>query len=135
MTLRAFACHPEYRHYKEAYRAGELLASRFFKPNVYNTYKAADNWVRFQYPFWWNNLIMGLDSLSLIGFTPEHPRVAKGLDWFIDNQCDDGLWDNSYKKSAKKIDTGKAREDRQWITYAICNVFKRYYGETEQVNR
>lgn len=131
MTLRALACHPEYRHHKKAYKAGELLTSRFFKHNVYNTYKAADNWVRFQYPFWWNNLLMGLDSLSLIGFTPRHPRVTKGLEWFIENQRDDGLWDSSYKKSAKKINTEKAREDRHWISYAICTVFKRFYGKPE----
>ena len=134
MTLRAFACHPEYRRHKEAYNAGELLASRFFKPNVYNTYRAADNWVRFQYPFWWNNLLMGLDSLSLLGFSREHPRVAEGLRWFIENQCNDGLWDSSYKRNVKRIDTEKAREDRQWITYAVCNVFKRFY-EKPNYNR
>ena len=128
MTLRAFACHPEYKHRKEALRAGELLSSRFFKPNVYNTYKAADNWVRFQYPFWWNNLLMALDSLSLMGFKSEHPMVAEALDWFIDHQSDDGLWENSYKKNAKKIDTDKGKEGREWISYALCIIFKRLYG-------
>ena len=128
MTLRAFACHPEYRNREEAKRAGELLASRFFKANVYNTYKAADNWVRFQYPFWWNNLLMALDSLSLIGFTPEHARVKEALDWFVEHQSDDGLWEDSYKKSAKRIDTERARKGRQWISLAICRVLKRIYG-------
>lgn len=127
MTLRAFACHQEYRNHKAASRAGELLTSRFFKPNVYNTYKAADNWVRFQYPFWWNNLLMGLDSLSLIGFSREHYGVIMGFDWFVENQCEDGLWDANYKKNAKKIDSEKAREEREWISYATCIVFKRFY--------
>lgn len=128
MTLRAFACHKEYKHYEEPKRAGELLASRFFKPNIYNTYKAADNWIRFQYPFWWNNLLMALDSLSLMGFTSKHTKVTEALDWFIQHQSDDGLWENSYKKTAKKIDTEKARESRQWVSLAICRVFKRIYG-------
>lgn len=128
MTLRAFACHPEYSNREEPRRAGELLASRFFKANVYNTYKAADNWVRFQYPFWWNNLLMAVDSLSLMGFKDEHPKVAEALDWFAEHQSDDGLWENSYRRNAKRIDTERSREGRQWVSLAICRVFKRIYG-------
>ena len=128
MTLRAFACHPEYRHRDEPRRAGELLATRFFKANVYNTYKAADNWVRFQYPFWWNSLLGALDSLSKLGFRADHPKVREALEWFIEHQSDDGLWENSYRKNAKKIDTERAREGRQWVSLAICRVFKRIYG-------
>ena len=131
MTLRAFACHPEYKYRDETKRAGELLASRFFKPNVYNTYKAADNWVRFQYPFWWNNLLMALDSLSRIGFTAEHMKVQEACNWFIENQSSDGLWESSYKKNAKKIDTEKAREERQWISLAVCRVLKRIFIQAQ----
>lgn len=128
MTLRAFACHPAYRHSEEARRAGELLTTRFFKPNVYSTYKTADNWVKFQYPFWWNNLLMALDSLSLMVFTSEHAKVAEALNWFVEHQSDDGLWENSYRKKAKRIDTERAREGRQWVSLAICIVFERIYG-------
>ena len=128
MTLRAFACHPEYMHTAEARAVGELLATRFFKPNVYSSYKAADNWVRFQYPFWWNNLVMALDSLSMIGFTRDHPRVMEALHWLIEHQSEDGLWENSYRRSAKKIDTERAREARHWVTLAICRVLKRFLG-------
>ncbi len=128
MTLRAFACHLEYRHRDEPKRAGELLATRFFKSNVYNTYKAADNWVRFQYPFWWNSLLGALDSLSRLGFRADHPKVREALDWFIEHQSDDGLWENSYRKNAKRIDTKGAREGRQWVSLAICQVLKRFYG-------
>ena len=127
MTLRAFACHPEYRHREEPRRAGELLSSRFFEANVYNTYKAADNWVRFQYPFWWNNLLMAVDSLSRLGFKDEHPKVAEALNWFATHQRGDGLWEDSYKKGAKRVDTERAREGRQWISLAICRVFKRIF--------
>jgi len=107
MTLRALACHPEYQISDEALKAGKHFASRFFKANNYNTYKAPDNWVRFQYPYWWNNLLGALDSLSRIGFTYEYPKVKEALDWFIEHQKIDGLWDDNYKKNAKKIDTEK----------------------------
>jgi hypothetical protein len=56
MVLRAFAAHPGYRGSPEARTAGELLKSRFFKPDVYSSYKAASYWVRFA--FWWPNLIL-----------------------------------------------------------------------------
>ena len=67
MVLRAFAAHPTYRYSDAAVRGANLLKSRFFKSDVYSSYKAADHWVRFQYPFWWNNLVSALDSISLIG--------------------------------------------------------------------
>ena len=127
MTLRALACHPEYRISDEARKAGEFLSTRFFKANIYNTYKAEDNWVRFQYPYWWNNLLGALDSLSRIGFTVEHPKVKEALDWFIEHQRIDGLWDGNYKKNAKKIDTEKAREERHWISLAVCRMMKKFY--------
>ncbi len=126
MSLRALACHPEYRYGDGARRAGELLSSRFFKPNIYNTYKAADNWVRFQYPFWWNNLLMALDSLSLIGFELDHPRVDEAVRWFIDHQREDGLWNDNYKRNAKNVDTKRGIESREWVTIAFCRLLKRF---------
>ena len=128
MTLRALACHPDYKTRKEARRAGELLASRFFKANNYKTYKAADNWIRFQYPFWWNNLLGGLDSLSRLGFSSDQPKVKEALDWFTEHQSEDGLWENSYRKNAKRYDTERAREARLWVTLAVCRVLKRLNG-------
>jgi hypothetical protein len=125
MALRALACHPDYVHTEEATNAGELLASRFFQPDLYKSYKAADYWVRFQYPFWWNNLVMALDSLSRIGFTSDQHKIRKGLTWLVDHQSMDGHWENSYRDSAKNIETEKAEEDRLWVTLAICRVFQR----------
>ena len=125
MALRALACYPEYAHSAEAIVAGELLASRFLQPDAYNSYNSADNWVRFQYPYWWNNLVMALDSMSRIGFTTDHPQVKRGMDWLVEHQSGDGLWENSYRKGAKKIDTEKAQEDRLWVTLAICSVLSR----------
>ena len=129
MALRGLACHPEYAHSAEARRAGELLASRFLRPDAYTSYSAADNWVRFQYPYWWNNLVMALDSMSRIGFTTDNPQVKRGMDWFVEHQSGDGLWENSYRNGAKKIETEKAQDDRLWVTFAICRVFSRLENE------
>ena len=79
MTLRAFACHPDYRHREEPREAGE------------------------------------------------HPKVAEALNWFATHQRGDGLWEDSYKKGAKRVDTERAREGRQWISLAICRVLKRIF--------
>ena len=125
MASHALACHPKYAHSAEARGAGELLASRFLQPDAYNSYNTADNWVRFQYPYWWNNLVMALDSMSRIGFTTDHPQVKRGMDLLVEHQSGDGLWENSYRKGAKKIETEKAQEDRLWVTLAICSVLSR----------
>jgi hypothetical protein len=126
MALRGLACNPKHARTPEAKRAGELLASRFFQKDAYTSYEAADNWVRFLYPYWWNNLPMALDSLSRIGFTANHPKVHEGLQWLMENQSKDGLWENSYKKGAKRYETETAAEGRLWVSLAICRILKAF---------
>ena len=84
MVLRAFAVHPRYRDSEEARIAADLLKSRFFKPDSYASYKAASYWVRFEYPFWWNNLVSALDSLSLIGLPRDDAHIAQALEWLVE---------------------------------------------------
>ena len=86
MILRAFAAHPKYRKSKAAKTAAQLLASRFFQPDVYTSYQAASYWVRFEYPFWWNQLVAALDSVSLIGLSPDDEPIAQALNWLIEHQ-------------------------------------------------
>ena len=122
MVLRAFAAHPIYRCSKEARLAGEQLKSRFFRPDKYNDRKASSYWTKFQYPFWWTNILTSLDSLSLMGFAMTDPDMRKGLDWFVSNQEKDGLWPNGYGSGSK------VERERRWIGLATCRVFKRLYG-------
>ncbi|MBN1367331.1 MAG: terpene cyclase/mutase family protein [Dehalococcoidales bacterium] len=121
MVMRAFAAHFRYRHSPEAWIAGNLLKSRFFRPDVYSSYKDALYWTRFQ--FWWPNLLTAVESLLALGFTGEDPDIKKALDWFIAHQSEDGLWNVSYNKIA--ADGGKPG-DREWLTLAVCRMLKGY---------
>jgi len=58
----------------------------FLKSDNYNSYKHPDNWIRFEYPFWWNNLAAALDSVSLIGIPP--PTRMSGEPWTGSCQSD-----------------------------------------------
>jgi hypothetical protein len=128
MVIRAFAARPQYRKSPEALKAAQLLKSHFFKADNYNSYKHPDNWIRFEYPFWWNNLLAALDSVSLIG-VPSNDRDVKGaLDWFIANQTETGLWKVSYSKIHKSPPNNKTDEVRLWISLAICRIFQRYFS-------
>jgi hypothetical protein len=121
MVLRAFAAHPKYRHAEEARIAGKQLKTRFFQADKYNDRKTPDYWCKFQYPFWWTNLITALDSLSLLGFSRQDADIQRGLDWFATHQEEDSLWPTGYGKG-KKV----ARE-RRWIGLAVCRVLKRLH--------
>jgi hypothetical protein len=124
MVLRAFAAYSAYRKSAEAIAAGALLKSSFFKPDSYTSYQAVSYWTRFT--FWWPNLLTALDSLSLLGFTRDDPDIKVGLDWFIEHQQTNGLWN---LENNKKSTTNKKRvEERLWLGLAICRVLKRYYG-------
>jgi len=125
MVLRAFAAHIRYRRSEAAKIGANLLKSRFFQPDYYTSYQAASYWVRFQYPFWWNNLVTALDSISLID-TSRDEQVDKALNWLIEHQGEDGLWKVSYVEG-KKINYAKTRETSLWVSLAICRLFRRFY--------
>lgn len=123
MVLRAFAAHGKHRRSEAAKVAAQLLKSRFFQPDCYTSYQAASYWVRFQYPFWWNNLVAALDSISLIDASRGEP-IQQALDWLITHQADDGLWQISYVTD-REANTPKTTETRRWVSLAICRVLKR----------
>jgi len=123
MVLRAFAAHGKYRRSEAAKIAANLLKSRFFRPDCYTSYQAASYWLRFQYPFWWNNLVAALDSISLIDPSRDE-KMEEALHWLIDHQEEDGLWKASYV-SDKEVDNVRTREARLWVSLAICRVLKR----------
>ncbi len=128
MVLRAFAAHERRRKSAEAGLAAGLLAGRFFQPDAYSSYHAADYWIRFQYPSWWNNLVAALDSITRIGLSAQDPRIAKALEWLIEHQERDGLWRESYAGTVRKRETPKIRLARGWITLAVCRVLHRAFG-------
>jgi len=122
MVLRAFAAHPEYNEAEEASRAGSLLASRLFKRDArYIGRHTPEYWTKFSYPFWFTDLLSALDSLSKMGFGPEDPACAAGLEWFRREQGPDWSW------KLRLLRTGGGDADR-WVALAICRVFKRFYG-------
>jgi hypothetical protein len=119
MVLRALAAHPAYRSLPAVQLAGERLKSRFFRPDRYNDRRAADYWLKFRYPFWWNDLLSALDSLGQLAFSAEDPDIRRGLDWFVANQQSDGLWPTEYDKA-------QDWEQRQWVGLAICRMLRRF---------
>jgi hypothetical protein len=128
MILRAFAAHPTYRNSPAALSAANLLKSKFFMEHAYTSYHSADYWIRFEYPFWWNNLVSAMDSLSRMGFSEDDPQVRLALDWFRDHQEAGGLWRVSYMKpDEQEKDTAKIKEMKLWVSLAICRIYKRLF--------
>jgi hypothetical protein len=128
MVIRAFACNRRHSRSMEAIASARLLKSHFFKEDNYSSYKHADHWVRFQYPFWWNNLVAAMDSLSLMGFPASDPDINIALEWFLSHQESTGLWKGSYSGIHKSSENSRTYELKLWITLSICRIFKRLYG-------
>jgi hypothetical protein len=97
-----------------------LLKSRFLKPDSYNDHKDIKYWTKFQFPFWWTDLLSALDSMGKLGFDREDSDIRKGLEWFIQNQEVDGEWKAYYEKRP---------EMNLWVSFAVCRVLKFYFGE------
>jgi len=124
MVIRAFVVHSKYKKSEEARKAALLLKQHFFMENYYSSYKHKDNWLVFQYPFWWNNLISALNSIIQIYPEKDDKDIKKAVNWIIDHQEDTGLWKISYSKIHKNTFTEKTREAQLWITLVICRILK-----------
>ncbi|MCX5970040.1 MAG: hypothetical protein NTV14_00750 [Coprothermobacterota bacterium] len=133
MVLRAFAAHPAYRNAPETLKAARLLKSKFFQEDNWSSYRHSDNWIRFQFPFWWNNLVSALDSLSRIGMAKEDPDIQCALQWLVDHQLADGMWKLSYSHIHKETSTARNRTAQLWITLTICRIFQRFLEKTYPV--
>ena len=130
MVIRAFANHPKYKSHPVAKSAIITLKKAFFsKDKHYTSYQDADYWIRFDFPFWWNHLVAAMDSISKIDYSTDDIDIKRALTWFIDNQQENGLWKLSYSKKYPIRNTPKARRTQFWISYIICCIFQRYYGE------
>jgi hypothetical protein len=119
MVLRAFAAHPEYRKSEEAKKGGELLASRFFKPDKYPDRRDKKYWEGVSFPFWFTNIVSGLDSLSFLGFARDYPPIQEGLDFLHHRQNQEGTFD-------LKLLLTRDKDLKYWVCLAVCRLFKRY---------
>jgi hypothetical protein len=117
MVLRAFGEHDQYRKRMEVRAAGQVLKSRFLKPDAYPDHQDIKYWTKFQFPFWWTDLLSAMDLLQKIGFGRTDKDIQRGMEWFIQNQGPDGLWKATYEKRA---------EMDLWVSLAVCRVLKRF---------
>lgn len=118
MVLRALSASPTWRKSKEAWKAGELLMSRFFKTDKYDDRRHAYFWEEIIYPFWATDVLSSLDSLSQIGFDIKHEKIKEALDWLLNKQNKHGYWEAGTKKTSL--------EDNLWVTFAVLRVIKRF---------
>jgi len=116
MVLRAMAGSPTWQKNKNARKAGELIISRFFKPDVYEDRQAARYWEEISYPFWATDILSSLDSLARIGFTIEHPGIKKAFDWLMKRQDSHGFWRAGSNKATL--------EDQLWVTLSVLRLIK-----------
>lgn len=122
MVIRAFAAHPTYKISPEAIHAGHLLKSRFFQKDISTSRQAVGYWIKFQFPFWWTDLLTVMDSLMRMEFDRDDSEIDRALEWFITHQSTDGLWRSYYGGASKGFSD-------EWVTLAVCRVMKYFLGD------
>ncbi|MFW9936466.1 MAG: prenyltransferase/squalene oxidase repeat-containing protein [Candidatus Thorarchaeota archaeon] len=122
VVLRAFAAHSVYRKIKEINKAGKFLISGFFKKDKYPDRKDKSYWMKFTFPFWFTDFLSALDSLYFIGFDITEQPILNVIEWFKNEQQEDGLW------NLKLLRPGGEKDIKHWISYVVCRTFKRYFN-------
>ncbi|TFG96316.1 hypothetical protein E4H12_11315 [Candidatus Thorarchaeota archaeon] len=120
VVLRAFAAHPTYCKYPNIHSASDLLASRIFKADNYTDRKTPDFWTKITFPFWFTDILSTLDSLSRLGLSHNQPNIKEGIDWFVDQQKEDGSWSLHMLKGSGDINY------KYWISLVICRMLDRF---------
>ncbi len=118
MVVRALAESPTWRQKKEAYLAGGLLLSHFFRADRPSDTQEVSIWEKLSYPFWNTDVLSCLDSLSKLGFQADDGNVQKALGWLLRKQNNQGFWESGNKKASL--------EDHLWVTLAVLKVLKRF---------
>ena len=118
IVLRAFAAHPVWRRCPEAIQAGQLLATRIFRPDAYPDHGARAYWTKLAYPFRWTDVVSTLDALSLLGIGCADRDVAEAVDWLVSQQRSDGTWRRGYAHSKDPCAD-------LWVTYGACRALAR----------
>ena len=118
MVLRALAASSTWCKSKVAWKAGELLMSRFFQADKYDDRRQPSFWKEITYPFWATDILSSLDSLSKIGFDTNHEKIQQALRWLQKQQKKEGYWEAGIPKSTL--------EDHLWVTLAVLRVIKRF---------
>jgi hypothetical protein len=121
VVLRAFAAHPLYRESHGATKAADLLMSRFFQRDTYVDRSAKSYWEAVSFPFWFTDIVSGLDSLSRMGLPSHLPAIQLALNWLKKQQHKEGWFQVRLLKTSDK-------ELHLWICLAVCRCFKRFYG-------
>ncbi|HXZ23871.1 MAG TPA: prenyltransferase/squalene oxidase repeat-containing protein [Methanomassiliicoccales archaeon] len=117
IVLRAFAADPAWSENPEVRLAGELLASRFFKADVYPDRKSPLYWKSTSFPFWWTDIVSSLDAISKLGITPRNPHVQEALSWIASTQKPSGHFSIKMLAGARELDLD------DWLVLAISRVF------------
>ena len=112
--------HKIYKKNHEIQKAGRLLMSRFFQNDIYSDRKDKNYWLKFSFPFWFTDLISALDSLANLEFSYEEEEIKRGLNWFVEQQDENGGWNLTMLRS-------KDKALKFWLNFLICRIFKKFY--------
>jgi hypothetical protein len=62
-------------------------------------------------------------------YSKDDPEVRKALNWLVENQLSNGLWNITYVEGKREgsCPNEKTRERQLWLTLTIARIFKRFY--------
>jgi hypothetical protein len=104
-----FVQHPATRN------AARAVAEVLLEPRM-DRYHVGDQWFTLTYPYYGYGLIPGLDALARLGFSCDHPKIARSVDFLLSRRLPDGTWLMDELPVRSPMDFGRVGESNPWLT-------------------
>ncbi len=79
-------------------------------------FHVADEWTILTYPYVGYGIIPALDALARLGYSVDHPRIARAIQFLFTRRLPDDSWPLDQAVRRTPIDFGKLGETNKWIT-------------------
>jgi hypothetical protein len=113
----AMAAHPA------TARAAAAVYDLLMEPRM-SRYHTKERWTVLEYPYFSYSAISALDALARLGYTLEHPKIARAMEWLLSRQSPNGTWPLDQSPHRSPFDVGRPGQPNKWLTLDALRVIK-----------
>jgi len=122
-VLRVAALDTQAASHPAVARGAAAVCALLMNPGM-NRYHVGIPWTTLQWPPFDYGLPTTLESLVRLGYTLNHPQIAKATDHLLERQLADGSWPLDQTSSRPPFDPGPLDKPNRWVTVGALKTLR-----------